>query len=137
MSQMIFVNLPVADLDRSKAFFEGLGFSINPQFTDETAACVVISDTIFAMILTEAKFREFLPAGKTISDAKKTAEVLIALSRDSREAVDKIVGDAVKNGGRDARPAQDLGFMYQRTFEDPDGHVWEVVYMDMSQFPAS
>lgn len=137
MSQMIFVNLPVADLDRSKKFFEGLGFSINPQFTDEGAACVVISDTIFAMVLTEARFREFLPAGRTISDAKKSTEVLIALSRDSREAVDGIVDDAVKNGGRDARPAQDLGFMYQRAFEDPDGHVWEVAYMDMSQFPAA
>lgn len=135
MSQMIFVNLPVADLDRSKAFFEAIGFSINPQFTDETAACVVISDTIFAMILTHAKFREF--TSKEIVDAHKSAEVLIALSRDSREAVDAMIDAAVKSGGREARPAQDMGFMYLRTFEDPDGHAWEVAYMDMSQVPPA
>jgi predicted lactoylglutathione lyase len=135
MAQMIFVNLPVTDLDRSKRFFEALGFSINPQFSDETAACVVISDTIFAMILTHAKFREF--TSKEIADSSATTEVLIALSRDSREAVDQIMEAAMKNGGREARPTEDMGFMYHRAFEDPDRHIWEVMWMDMSQVPPA
>lgn len=135
MSQMIFVNLPVADLDRSKAFFEALGFTINPQFSDETAACVVISDTIFAMLLTHPKFSQF--TSKAIADSRATTEVLIALSRDSREAVDAIMDAATANGGREARPAEDMGFMYHRAFEDPDSHIWEVMWMDMAQFPPA
>lgn len=128
MPQMIFVNLPVKDLDKSMAFFKALGFSFNPQFTDETAACMVISDTIFAMLLTHAKFKEFTP--KAIADASQTSEVLIALSRDSREAVDRIVADAIAAGGSTYSKPQDHGFMYGHGFQDPDGHIWEVMWMD-------
>jgi predicted lactoylglutathione lyase len=125
---MIFVNLPVKDLDKSMSFFKALGFSFNPQFTDETAACMVISDTIFAMLLTHAKFKEFTP--KAIADATQTSEVLIALSRENREAVDKIVKDAVAAGGSTYNQPQDHGFMYGHGFQDLDGHIWEVMWMD-------
>jgi predicted lactoylglutathione lyase len=128
MPQMIFVNLPVKDLDKSMSFFKALGFSFNPQFTDETAACMVISDTIFAMLLTHAKFKEFTP--KAIADATQTSEVLIALSRENREAVDKIVKDAVAAGGSTYNQPQDHGFMYGHGFQDLDGHIWEVMWMD-------
>jgi hypothetical protein len=125
---MIFVNLPVKDLDKSMAFFKALGFSFNPQFTDETAACMVISDTIFAMLLTHAKFKDFTP--KAIADATQTSEVLIALSRENREAVDTIVSDAVAAGGSTYNKPQDHGFMYGHGFQDLDGHIWEVMWMD-------
>lgn len=128
MPQMIFVNLPVKDLDKSMAFFKALGFSFNAQFTDETAACMVISDTIFAMLLTHPKFKEFTP--KAIADATQTSEVLIALSRENREAVDKIVADAVAAGGSTYNKPQDHGFMYGHGFQDLDGHIWEVMWMD-------
>ncbi|RDJ25153.1 glyoxalase/bleomycin resistance/extradiol dioxygenase family protein [Bosea caraganae] len=128
MPQMIFVNLPVKDLDKSMAFFKALGFSFNAQFTDETAACMVISDTIFAMLLTHAKFKDFTP--KAIADATQTSEVLIALSRENREAVDKIVADAVAAGGSTYNKPQDHGFMYAHGFQDLDGHIWEVMWMD-------
>ncbi|MFA6032052.1 MAG: VOC family protein [Myxococcota bacterium] len=128
MPQMIFVNLPVKDLDKSMAFFKALGFSFNPQFTDETAACMVISDTIFAMLLTHAKFKDFTP--KAIADATQTSEVLIALSRENREAVDTIVSDAVAAGGSTYNKPQDHGFMYGHGFQDLDGHIWEVMWMD-------
>ncbi|MEV8534346.1 VOC family protein [Streptomyces sp. NPDC051211] len=126
--QMIFVNLPVKDLDATKAFWEKLGYSFNPQFSDETAACLVISDTIFAMLLTEAKFKEF--ATKPVADAAKATEVMVALSADSRAKVDEVVGAALAAGATEPRPAIDMGFMYGRAFEDLDHHVWEFVWMD-------
>mgnify|MGYP001031296455 CR=1 FL=1 len=128
MPQMIFVNLPVKDLAKSMAFFEALGFSFNPQFSDETGACMVISDTIFAMLLTHAKFAGFSP--KPIADTDKTTEMLIALSRDDREAVDAIVEAALAAGGSTFSEPQEHGFMYGRAFRDLDGHVWEAFWMD-------
>ncbi|MFG2297007.1 VOC family protein [Streptomyces sp. NPDC048603] len=126
--QMIFVNLPVKDLDAAKAFWEKLGYSFNPQFTDDTAACLVFSDTIFAMLLTEAKFREFTT--KEIADTARTAQGIFALSADSRERVDELVDGALAGGATEPRPAMEYGFMYGRTFEDLDHHLWEVVWMD-------
>ena len=128
MATKIFVNLPVSDLNRSKEFYTKIGFSIDPQFTDETAACVVISEDIYAMILTHAKFKEFTP--KEIADATKTSEVLTALSFDSKEKVDEVFNNAIQAGGSEARPTQDHGFMYSRSFNDPDGHIWEPFWMD-------
>ncbi|SEG73750.1 VOC family protein [Bosea lathyri] len=128
MPQMIFVNLPVKDLDRSVTFFKALGFSFNPQFTDETATCMVISDTIFAMLLTHEKFLSFSP--KPIADTSKSVEVLTCLSRDSREAVDAMVKTAVAAGGTTYNAPQDHGFMYGHGFQDLDGHVWELMWMD-------
>ena len=128
MPQMIFVNLPVKDLAKSMAFFEALGFSFNPQFSDETGACMVISDTIFAMLLTHEKFAGFSP--KPIADTDKTTEMLIALSRDDRAAVDAIVKAALTAGGSTFNEPQDHGFMYGHAFRDLDGHVWEVFWMD-------
>jgi hypothetical protein len=126
---MIFVNLPVAELGRSKAFYEAVGLSNNPQFSDETGACMVLSETIMVMLLTHAKWARF--TSKTIPDPKTTAQVLLCISRDSREAVDTIVETAVRHGGTaDPTPVQDLGFMYGRSFEDPDGHIWETVWMN-------
>lgn len=130
MSTKIFVNLPVKNLDASMTFFKHLGFSFNPQFTDETAACMVISDDIFAMLLTEEKFQSFTP--KPVSNAKQSTEVLIALSCDSREAVTAMVEKAVAAGGSTYAEPKDYGFMLQHGFEDLDGHIWEVAYMDPS-----
>lgn len=135
MSKMIFVNLPVADLAASKAFYEAIGAVNNPQFTDETAACMVFSDTIHVMLLTYDKYAQF--TDKTIADAHKTSQVLIAISADSRDGVDEIAGKALAAGGREPRAAQDYGFMYSRTFEDLDGHTWEPMYMDMDAFAAA
>ncbi|PLR28433.1 glyoxalase [Caulobacter zeae] len=128
--RMIFVNLPVADLDRSKAFFEALGFSINPQFSDETAACVVVSETIFVMLLTHDKFRQFITG--EISDAHAATEVLTCLSAESRQEVDDLLAKALANGGKAWKPIMDMGPMYGASFQDPDGHVWELMYMDMA-----
>lgn len=128
MSQMIFVNLPVADLDRSKEFFGALGYSFNPQFTDDNAACMVISDTIYAMLLVKPFFATFID--KPISDAHESVEVLIALMCDSRDAVDALVDKAVAAGGREYREPNDMGFMYMRVFNDLDGHRWEIGWMD-------
>ncbi|MDB5570092.1 MAG: glyoxalase family protein [Hyphomicrobiales bacterium] len=128
MATKIFVNLPVRDLGVSKAFFAALGFTFNPQFTDDTAACMVISGDIYAMLLTHAKFREF--TAKDIADATRTTEVLLALSMDSRAQVDDLMGKALAAGGREARDPQDFGFMYGRAFDDPDGHIWELFWMD-------
>jgi predicted lactoylglutathione lyase len=128
MPQMIFVNLPVKNLDKSVTFFKALGFSFNPQFTDETATCMVISDTIFAMLLTHEKFASFSP--KPITDTSQSIEVLTCLSRDSREAVDAMVKAAVAAGGSTYKEPQDHGFMYGHGFQDLDGHVWELVWMD-------
>jgi len=129
MSKLIFVNLPVADLPAAKAFYEAIGATNNPMFTDETAACMVFTDVIHVMLLTHEKFAQFTP--KRIADAKETSEVLIAISADSREAVDEITDKALAAGGREPRDRQDYGFMYSRSFEDPDGHIWEPIWMDM------
>ncbi|MFJ4967784.1 VOC family protein [Streptomyces sp. NPDC088755] len=128
MAQMIFVNLPVKDLETSKGFFEKLGCAINPQFSDDRTACVVLSDTIFVMLLTEPRFKDFTE--KDIADASKTTEVILALSADSREKVDELVDAARAAGGFPAGETQDMGFMYGRSFQDPDHHVWEVIWMD-------
>jgi predicted lactoylglutathione lyase len=128
MAQMIFVNLPVKDLKRSMDFFAQLGFEFNPKFTDETAASMVVSHDIFVMLLTEAKFKEFTP--KRICDATKSTEVLVSLSRESRAAVDELVRKAVAAGGTTYAESKDYGFMYQHGFQDPDGHIWELIYMD-------
>jgi uncharacterized protein len=128
MPTKIFVNLPVKDLDRSKTFFDKLGFSFNPQFTDDTAACMVISDDIYAMLLTHKKFKEFTK--KDIADATRVTEVLIALTRDSRAEVDSLADAALAAGGRPARAPKDHGFMYERAIEDLDGHIWEIFWMD-------
>ena len=128
MPSKIFVNLPVKDLDKSKAFFGKLGYSFNAQFTDATAACMVISDDIYAMLLTHAKFKEFTT--KPIADAQKTTEVLVALSMDSRDDVSRVADAAIKAGGSETREPQDYGFMFLRSFSDLDGHIWEILWMD-------
>lgn len=128
MANQIFVNLPVKDLDTSKAFFEAIGYTINPQFTNEQAASVVISDTIYAMLLTEPFYQTF--TSKQIADARTTSEALLALGVESREAVDTLVDKALAAGATEPREAQDHGFMYSRAFDDLDGHGWEVVWMD-------
>jgi len=134
MSSMIFVNLPVRDLAASMAYYKALGFEHNPQFTDETAACIVIDEAIFVMALTHEKFKSFSPL--PIPDPKTETQALYALSRDSREGVDTIAEAGLKAGGREVRTAQDYGFMYSRVIADIDGHVWEYVWMDMSQMPS-
>ena len=133
MATKIFINLPVRDLDKSMVFFTGLGFSFNPQFTDEKAGCMVISDSIFAMLLTEAYFQTFTK--KTVSDAKTATEVLIALDADSKEDVQQLIAKAESVGATIYNEAQDHGWMYQHSFADLDGHQWELIYMDQSQLP--
>ena len=128
MAQQIFVNLSVKDLNKSKRFFETLGYHFNPQFTNESAACMVIGDTIYVMLLTEPFFKNF--TSKEIVDAKKATEVLVCLSTESRVEVDEIVRKAVAAGGRIYNEPQDHGFMYCHSFEDLDGHQWEFSYMD-------
>ena len=136
MPQMIFLNLPVTDLAKSKAFYEAVGAANNPAFTDDTAACMVVEEgSIHVMLLTHEKWATF--TSKAIPDAHTTAQVLICVSADSREAVDGQVDKAVKAGGKaDPTPTQDYGFMYGRSFEDPDGHIWEVMWMDPTAIPA-
>jgi len=135
MTKMIFVNLPVTDLPRSKAFYEAVGFTNNPQFTNENAAGMVWSDTIHVMLLTHEFWKTF--TDRAIPNAHESAQVFLCLSHDSREAVDAIVAKAGANGGRsEPTPTQDHGFMYGSSFEDPDGHIWENVYMDMAAVPA-
>lgn len=135
MAKMIFVNLPVTDLKRSMAFYEAVGFTNNPMFTNDLAAAMAWSEEIVVMLLTHEFWKTF--TDKTLPDARSTAQVLLCLSQDSREAVDAIVSNAVNAGGRsEPTPNQDMGFMYGRSFEDPDGHIWENVFMDMSAVPA-
>ncbi|MDT0446077.1 VOC family protein [Streptomyces johnsoniae] len=130
MSTKIFINLPVRDLPRSRDFFTKLGYSFDPQFSDENAASLVISDNIIVMLLVESFYGTFTK--KKIADAHETSEVMIALSADSREQVDELVDRALASGGQPTGETQDHGFMYGRAFEDPDGHHWEVTWMDMS-----
>ena len=129
MSRMIFVNLPVADLGKSRGFLEALGGTNVPRFTDDTAACMQLSDAIFVMLLTHDKFKQFTP--RPIADATAGSEVLLCLSADSREQVDSSVERAVTAGGTaDPGPKQDYGVMYGRSVADPDGHIWEIMWMD-------
>lgn len=128
MTRMIFVNLPVTDLPRSMAFYEALGFTNNPQFTDDTAACMVWSEAVYVMLLTEAKWRTF--TDRPIPD-RGSSEVALAINFDSVDEVKALLKAVAANGGTaDINPVQDLGFMYQRSFADPDGHVWEPFWMD-------
>ena len=127
--RQIFVNLPVKDLEKSKRFFTALGFAINPQFTNDKGACVVIEkDSIYAMLLTEEFFQSFLTS-HTIADARRSKEVLVALSCANDQEVKDLVAKASASGGKPAREAKDHGFMYEHAFEDPDGHIWELVHM--------
>lgn len=134
MTKMIFVNLPVTDLSRSKAFYEALGFTNNPQFSDDTAACMVWSEAICVMLLTHAKWRTF--TSRPIP-AATASEVMLAVSCDNKEVVDRMNDAAARHGGTaDINPKQDLGFMYNRNLADPDGHVWEAMWMDPSAVPS-
>jgi predicted lactoylglutathione lyase len=136
MTKQLFVNLPVGNLSKAQAFYEAIGAVNNPQFSDHASACMVLSDTIFVMLLTHEKWSQF--TRKPIADARHASEVMLALSADGRLAVDTLLNAAGTNGGKaDVNPQQDHGFMYSRSFEDTDGHVWEIVFMDMSQMPQS
>jgi predicted lactoylglutathione lyase len=128
VSRQLYVNLAVDDLDRSVAFFTALGFTFDPRFTDETATSMVVGEDAYVMLLTKAKFAEF--AKKPIVDAAAQTEVLLAVSAGSREGVDELADAALASGGAEANDPLDYGFMYSRSFQDPDGHVWEVVWMD-------
>ncbi len=130
MATKIFVNLPVKNLNKSVEFFTSLGFKFNPQFTDETATCMIVGEDIFVMLLTHDKFKTFTP--KEICDATKSTEVLVCLSADSREKVDEIVRNAIASGGTTYKEPQDHGFMYGHGFQDLDSHIWEIVYMEPS-----
>ncbi|WP_374405983.1 VOC family protein [Pelagerythrobacter sp.] len=134
MAKSIFINLPVTDLPRSMKFYEAVGFANNPMFTNEQAAAMAWSDEIVVMLLTHDFWKTF--TDKTIPNAHDSAQVLLCLSQDSKDAVEAIVGKATAAGGKaDPTPQQDLGFVYGRSFEDPDGHIWENAFMDMSAVP--
>lgn len=134
-SRMIFVNLPVKNLDRSVDFFTKLGFSFDPRFTDETATQMIVSDRAFVMLLTEDRFKDFTK--KELVDATSHTEVIMALSADSREGVDELADKALAVGGSPANEPLEMGdFMYSRSFQDPDGHLWEVVWMDPAAIEA-
>jgi predicted lactoylglutathione lyase len=130
MARKIFVNLPVKDLKKSMEFFAALGFTFNRQYTDDSAACMVISEDIYTMLLTHNKFREFTP--HEICDAKKCTEVLVCLHCESRQEVDDLVRKAVAAGGTINADPKDYGFMYQNGFQDLDGHIWELISMEPS-----
>jgi predicted lactoylglutathione lyase len=135
-AKQIFFNLPVKDLNKTMEFFSKIGFKFNHQFTDNNAACMIIDENKFAMLLAEKFFKTFIPK-KKISDAKKSTEVLIGLSYKSKKAVDDLVNKAIKAGGKEFREAQDQRWMYTRSFEDLDGHIWEVFYMDITAMPKT
>jgi uncharacterized protein len=134
MAKKIFINLPVADLKKSMAFYTKIGFTNNPAFTDDTAACMVLTEEIYVMLLTHSKFSEF--TGKKIIDAKTSSGVINSVSVDSLGEVNAMADAALSGGGTEANPPKDYGFMQQRSFNDLDGNHWEVVYMDMSKFPG-
>ena len=134
MATQIFMNLPVRDLDRSVQFFTALGFKFNQDYTDENATCMVINDDAFVMLLVEKFFKTF--TAKEIVDATSATEAIMAFSVDSREVVDQMVGKALAAGGSESQPVQDYGFMYSHSFQDPDGHLWEVIWMDPAGPPA-
>ncbi|HEY6438008.1 MAG TPA: VOC family protein [Ignavibacteriaceae bacterium] len=133
MAKQIFINLPVKDLKKSMTFFSRLGFSYNMQFTDDNAACMVIGENIYAMLLLEKFFKTF--TNKEIADARKTTEVLIAIDAESKYAVDEMIKKAIEAGGSTYRNPQDHGWMYGHSFADLDGHQWEVLYIDMDKMP--
>jgi uncharacterized protein len=135
MSRQLYVNLAVDDLARSTAFFTALGFSFEPRFTDETATCMIVGEDSYVMLLTKSKFAEF--ATKPIVDAAAQTEVLMGISAGSREGVDELADAALASGGSEANEPLDYGFMYSRSFQDPDGHVWEVVWMDEAAAEAA
>ncbi len=135
MVSQIFVNLPIKDLAKTMAFWQSMGFTFNPQFTDDKAGALELGPNIYAMLLTEAFFQTFTQ--KKIADAHASVEVLNALAVGSRDEVDALVDKAVSLGGKEPRQPQDHGWMYSRAFEDIDGHVWEPVYMDFSKLPAT
>jgi len=135
VAKQIFVNLPVKDLKRSIDFFTALGFTFNPQFTDEKATCMIIGENIYAMLIVKSFFKTFTT--KAISDASHNTEVLTALSVESREKVDWMANQALVSGGSLNTDPQDHGWMYGRSFQDPDSHIWELLYMDQSQLPAA
>ena len=128
MTTQIFVNLPVKDLSRTVEFFKMLGFTFNPQFTDENATCMIINDNIFVMLLVEKFFKTF--PQKEICDTTKDTEMIIALSTESREKVDEMMQNVLEAGGKESREPQDHGWMYGRSFQDINGHLWEIIYMD-------
>lgn len=135
MGKKIFVNVPVADLNKSIAFYSALGFTQNPQFSDHTAACMVISEENYVMLLTHEKFKGF--SGAPIPDAHKQPGFAVAIECADRAGVDAMMNSGLDAGGTEPTPALDLGFMYQRTVADPDGHRWEPFYMDMSAMPKA
>lgn len=134
MAKQVFINLPVSDLKRSREFYEAIGFTNNPQFSDDTAACMVWSDFILVMLLTHEKLKQFI--SKEIIDAKMNVGAINALSLESRDAVNAFTEKAIKAGGREYAEPKDYGFMQQRSVEDPDGHNWEPLFMDLSKFPG-
>jgi uncharacterized protein len=135
MASRIFINLPVKDLKKSIAFFTHLGFTFNPQFTDDSATCMIIADNIFAMLMVEPRFKEFTK--KDVADATKTTEVLIAMDAASRAEVDDMVRKAIEAGGSTYMPPQDHGWMYFHNFADLDGHQWEIGFMDETAMPSA
>ena len=135
MGTKIFVNLPVKDLDKSKEFFAKLGFTFNPQFTNQSAACMVISEDNYAMLLVESFFKTFTK--KEIANAQKSTEVIVALSEESKAKVDEMLGKALAAGAREPREPQDHGFMYGGSLEDLDGHIWEIFWMDQQAINQS
>jgi predicted lactoylglutathione lyase len=128
MTRQIYVNLAVKDLDRAVEFFTELGFEFEPKFTDETATCMIVNDNAFVMLLVEERFKEF--TGKDLADASTQTEAITGFNAESREGVDELVEKALAAGGTKARDPYDYGFMYGRSFNDPDGHLWEVIWMD-------
>lgn len=135
MVKQIFVNLPVSDLEKTKEFWTKLGFRFNPQFTDQNAAALVLGENIFAMLILPSFFTRFTK--KEIADASKTTEAINALSLESRGDVDKMMEKVLAAGGKETRPLEDYGWMYGRSFEDTDGHQWEIMYMDITKAPAN
>jgi len=128
MARQIYVNLPVKDLKRSVEFFTELGFAFNPKFADDNATCMIVGDNIFVMLLVESFFKTF--TSKQISDASNSTEVLVCLALEGRDKIDEMVGKALAAGGAAPNRAKDYGFMYQHGFQDPDGHLWELIYME-------
>lgn len=135
MKSQIFINLPVKELERSLNFYTKMGFTKNPQFSDDSGKCMVFSDEIFVMLLTHEKFKAFIT--RPITDVSKTTSALFSISVESLDRVNEISDNALSGGGKEPVEAKDYGFMQQRTIEDPDGHIWEIFYMDMSKFPQN
>ncbi len=135
MKSQIFINLPVKDLERSLNFYTKMGFTNNPQFSDDSGKCMVFSDEIFVMLLTHEKFKSFIT--RPITDVSKTTSALFSISVESLDRVNEISDNAISGGGKEPVEAKDYGFMQQRTIEDPDGHIWEIFYMDMTKFPQN